>query len=173
MAGRRTEARHYAVLALYQWQVSGLSPDEIARHFFDDPAWMDAVAEGLNEDVGNGGQQPPKPGTAKRSYDAQLFDQLLRGVVERADDIDDALRSLVDRSLTSIDPVERAILRIGAYELLFSPDLPVGVIINEAVDLAKVFGAEQGHRYVNGVLDKLARQVRRAELAARSSADAS
>jgi N utilization substance protein B len=166
MAGRRSEARRYAVLALYQWQMSGQPAAEIARHFFDDPAWIEAVAEGLIEDV------DAKPGQTRRavSYDAQLFDHLLRGVVERADDIDDALRPMVDRALRSIDPVERAILRVGTFELLYSPELPVGVVINEAVNLAKVFGAEQGHRYVNGVLDKLARQVRRDELAARPSA---
>jgi len=164
MAGRRNDARRYAVLALYQWQVSGLSPEEVARHFFDDPAWIEAVAEGLIEDLDTG------VAPAAGRYDAQLFSQLLRGVTDRADDIDDALRPLVDRALRSIDPVERAILRIGAYELLYSPELPIGVVINEAVELAKVFGAEKGHRYVNGVLDKLARQVRRDELAVRPSA---
>ena len=164
MAGRRTEARRYAVLALYQWQVGGLSPDEIARHFFDDPAWIQAVAEGLIEDIEVGANVP------NGKYDAQLFSRLLKGVVECADEIDDALRPLVDRSLQSIDPVERAILRVGAFEMLYSPELPVGVVINEAIELAKVFGAEKGHRYVNGVLDKLARQVRRDELATRSSA---
>jgi len=163
MAGRRSDARRYAVLALYQWQVSGLSPEEVARHFFDDPAWIEAVAEGLIEDLDTG------VAPAAHRYDAQLFTSLLRGVTDRADDIDDALRPLVDRALRSIDPVERAVLRIGAYELLYSPELPVGVVINEAVELAKVFGAEKGHRYVNGVLDKLARQVRRDELAARTS----
>ncbi|MGB5832890.1 MAG: transcription antitermination factor NusB [Thiohalocapsa sp.] len=164
MAGRRTEARRYAVLALYQWQVGGLSPEEIARHFFDDPAWIEAVAEGLIEDL------DAAAALSAGKYDAQLFDQLLKGAAERADEIDDALRPLVDRSLRSIDPVERAILRVGAYELLYSPELPVGVVINEAVELAKVFGAEKGHRYVNGVLDKLARTVRRDELAVRSPA---
>jgi N utilization substance protein B len=164
MAGRRTEARRYAVLALYQWQVGGLSPDEIARHFFDDPAWIQAVAEGLIEDADAGAKLP------NGKYDAQLFSRLLKGVVESADEIDDALRPLVDRSLRSIDPVERAILRVSAFVMLYSPELPVGVVINEAIELAKVFGAEKGHRYVNGVLDKLARQVRRDELSERSSA---
>jgi N utilization substance protein B len=163
MAGRRSDARRYAVLALYQWQVSGLSPEEVARHFLDDPDWIAAVAEGLIEDLDIGAA--PSAGR----YDAQLFSSLLSGVTDRADEIDDALRPLVDRALRSIDPVERAILRVGAYELLYSPELPVGVVINEAVELAKAFGAEKGHRYVNGVLDKLARQVRRDELAARSS----
>ncbi|KAA6187838.1 transcription antitermination factor NusB [Thiohalocapsa marina] len=163
MSGSRSEARRYAVLALYQWQVSGQAPAEIGRQFFDDPAWIEAVAEGLIEDA----TLDARRRKGRAGYDAQLFDRLLCGVSEHADEIDDALRPLLDRALKSIDPVERAILRVGAYELLFSPELPVAVVINEAVNLAKVFGAEQGHRYVNGVLDKLARQVRREELAAR------
>jgi len=159
MAGPRSEARRYAVLALYQWQVSGETPAVIARHFFDDPAWIGAVAEGLIEDL------DLAPGATAKRYDVQLFDRLLRGVPEHVDPIDDALAAVVDRSLRSVDPVELAILRVGAYELLYSPELPVRVVINEAIDLAKTFGAEQGHRYVNGVLDKLARRVRAAELA--------
>ncbi len=152
------------MLALYQWQMSGQSPEEIARHFFDDPAWIEAVAEALLEDADAAELAAP------RAYDAQLFTQLLRGVPDKADAIDDALRPALDRSLKSIDPVERAVLRVGVYELLYSPELPVGVIINEAVDLARAFGAEQGHRYVNGVLDKVARSVRPAEMVGKASA---
>ncbi len=185
MAGRRSEARRYAVLALYQWQVSGQSPTEIAGHFFDDPAWMEALAEGMSEDNAEGassspnsvpglatagagsGQQPSKTARSScaRPYDHQLFSSLLRGVPEKADQIDDALRGNLDRSLQSLDPVERSILRIGTYELLFSLELPVRVVINEAVELAKAFGAEQGHRYVNAVLDRVARSARTDELA--------
>ncbi|MFP4063534.1 MAG: transcription antitermination factor NusB [Halochromatium sp.] len=187
MAGRRSEARRYAVLALYQWQVSGQSPTEIAGHFFDDPAWMEAIAEGMSEDRaedGAKGASPNRsasaptvvpgsaPGSASgsasssaRPYDHQLFNSLLHGVPDKADEIDDALRGNLDRSLQSLDPVERNILRIGTYELLFSPELPVRVVINEAVELAKAFGAEQGHRYVNAVLDRVARAARADELA--------
>jgi N utilization substance protein B len=89
-----------------------------------------------------------------------LFTELVRGAVGEADAIDDALRPLLDRSVTSLDPVERNILRIGAFELMHSPQLPVGVILNEAINLAKDFGATDGHRYVNGVLDRLARDIR-------------
>ncbi|ESQ14413.1 MAG TPA: transcription antitermination factor NusB [Chromatiaceae bacterium] len=163
MTGRRSEARRYAVLALYQWQLGGLSPREIADHFFDDPSWIEAVAEGLIEDLDVAAI------VSDGKYDLRLFNDLLQGVVEHADEINDALRPLVNRPLRGIDPVERAILSVGAFELLYSPQLPVGVIINEAVELAKVFGAEKGHRFVNGVLDKLARQVRRDELAAHQS----
>jgi N utilization substance protein B len=178
MAGRRSEARRYAVLALYQWQVSGQTPTEIAGHFFDDPAWMEALAEGMSEDrssgsgSGSGAEASASDGAsaAARPYDHQLFNALLRGVPEKADEIDDALRGNLDRSLQSLDPVERSILRIGTYELLFSPELPVRVVINEAVELAKAFGAEQGHRYVNAVLDRVARTARADELARKTGA---
>jgi len=160
MAGRRSAARCYAVLALYQWQVSGQSPDEIASHFFDDPAWIDAVAEGLADDV----DQAKTGAGVARAYDMQLFDQLLRGVPDHLEAIDAELAPVLDRSIQRIDPVERAILRVGVYELKFSPELPPRVVINEAVDLAKLLGAEKGHRYINGVLDKVARRVRGQEL---------
>lgn len=180
------------MLALYQWQLGGQSPAEIARHFFDDPAWMEAIAEGMIEgEAEDQGQAASAPSVGERSeveaqgiakprdsasraapkqarrYDAQLFDQLLRGATDHADEIDQALTPVVDRSLRSIDPVERAILGIGAFELMHSRELPIGVILNEAVELAKAFGAEQGHKYINGVLDRLARQVRPEESAAR------
>jgi N utilization substance protein B len=169
MAGRRSEARRYAVLALYQWHVSGQTPAEIAGHFFDDPAWMEAIADAMaegREEPGNGASTPPR---AARAYDHQLFNDLLRGVADKADEIDDALRGNLDRSLQSLDPVERSILRIGAYELLYSLELPARVVINEAVELAKAFGAEQGHRYVNAVLDRVAQHVRPNEMARKAS----
>lgn len=164
MAGSRSAARRYAVLALYQWQLSGQSPSEITRHFFDDPAWMEAVAEGLHEDSGKGAQAALPP-TAQR-YDMQLFQQLLRGVPEQTEQIDAALRPALERALTSVDPVERAILRVGAFELLYCPEVPVRVILNEAVELALRFGGEGGHRFVNSVLDRVARRVRPDELPA-------
>jgi N utilization substance protein B len=78
------------------------------------------------------------------------------------------LHPFLDRPLAQVDPVERAILRIGGYELMQRPDIPYRIIINEAVELAKLFGAEQGHRFINGVLDKLAHVVRKAEFPPRS-----
>jgi N utilization substance protein B len=172
MAGRRSEARRYAVLALYQWQVSGLPPVEIERQFFDDPAWIGAVADALAEDSEDAARASQRTAAAtpdRREFDLALFAQLLRGVPEQADAIDEALTPVLDRSLQSLDPVERAILRVGTYELLFSPELPVRVVINEAIELAKTFGAEQGHRYVNGVLDKVARRVRASEVGTRGA----
>ena len=80
--------------------------------------------------------------------------------------LDASLSPHLDRSLESVDPVERAILRIGAFELARHPEIPYRVVINEAIELAKVFGGEQGHKYVNGVLDKAAKQLRPVEMAA-------
>lgn len=161
MASRRSQARRYAMLALYQWQVSGQNPAEIGRHFFDDPIWMGEVADSLALAVEDGIPRDP----AERVYDHDLFDQLLKGVPRQVKEIDALLQPLLDRRIDHVDPVERAILRLGVYELLYCPEMPFRVVINEAVDLAKGFGAEQGHRYVNGVLDKIARQVRQAEMA--------
>ncbi|MCG7909456.1 MAG: transcription antitermination factor NusB, partial [Candidatus Thiodiazotropha taylori] len=74
----------------------------------------------------------------------------------------------LDRAIDSVDPVERAILRIGAYELQHKIEVPYRVVINEAVEMAKVFGAEQGHKFVNGVLDQVARKVRAVEMDTKS-----
>ena len=96
-------------------------------------------------------------------FDVGYFRDLLHGVPGQLNRLDQALGPLLDRSIASVDPVERAILRLGAYELLQHPEIPYRVVINEAVELAKIFGATEGHRYVNGVLDRMARQVREVE----------
>jgi N utilization substance protein B len=88
-------------------------------------------------------------------------------VPTRLSELDAALGPNLDRDIARVDPVERAILRLGAYELIAHPETPYRVVINEMVELAKTFGAEQGHRYINGVLDKLARQLRPVEVRAR------
>lgn len=89
--------------------------------------------------------------------DLEYFGELLHQVPARLDELDAELERYLDRALRYLDPVERAILRIGAYELMQRLDVPYRVVINEAVELCKQFGAEQSHRYINGVLDKLAR----------------
>jgi transcription antitermination factor NusB len=130
----RTRARRYALQALYQWQITTQDVREIDRQFVS-------------------GMNPAK-------VDLPYFRELLYQVPERIQALDEALTLCLDRPLENVDPVERAVLRIGAYELKYRLDIPHRVVINEAVELAKVFGAEQGHRYVNGVLDKLARELR-------------
>ena len=136
--GKRSWARRCAAQALYEWQITGQDPGRIAAQFLAD------------EDL--------------RKADPDYFQELVREVPARVTEIDAALEPFLDRPLAQVDPVERAILRIGGYELTQHPDLAYRIVINEAVELAKGFGAEQGHRYVNGVLDKIARQVRRVEM---------
>lgn len=138
MTGKRSKARHYAVQALYQWQLTGHDLSDIDNQF---------LAE---QDV--------------RTFDVPYFKELLHGVPANLHALDEQLSPLLDRALASVDPVERAILRLGAYELMHHPEVPFRVAIDEAVELAKIFGAEQGHRYVNGVLDKMAKKVRRSEI---------
>ena len=155
MSGRRSQARRYAVLALYQWQITGLAPADIVRHFFDDPAWMQVVAEGL------GLHQGEQQSVADALYDMALFQELVRGVPEQVEDLDRQLQTVLDRPLIQVTPVDLAILRLGVYELAHSPGIPFRAILNEAVELAKEFGStDDSHRYVNGILDRLARTLR-------------
>jgi N utilization substance protein B len=88
----------------------------------------------------------------------------MRGVPTHLVELDELLKPSLDRAIESVDPVERAILRLGVYELSHKPEVPYRVVINEAVELAKVFGAEQGHKFVNGVLDQVAKKVRTLEV---------
>ncbi len=136
-AQARTRARRYCMQALYQWDLSGLDMDEIQRQFFE------------AEDFTNA--------------DGGYFIEILNGIKLHIERIDTYISETVDRPFGQVDPVERAILRIACYELLFRHDIPYRVSINEAVLLAKKFGAEQGHAFVNGVLDRLARKIRPAE----------
>lgn len=141
MSKARSRARQCAVQALYQWQLTDQSPSEIEEQF---------VAE---REMGKA--------------DREFFHELLFQVSAQLDELDQALRDYVDRPIEQIDPVERAILRLGVYELKMRLETPYRVVINEAVELAKTFGAEQGHKYINSVLDKVARKVRAAEVKAK------
>lgn len=143
MSKERSQARHHAVQAVYQWQVTGQDIRDIHNQFLSE------------QDTG--------------TFELDYFDTLIRGIPAHLSDLDEKLTPCLDRSIESVDPVERAILRLGAFELIHQLGVPYKVVINEAVELAKVFGAEQGHRYVNGVLDKLAQQVRAVEIKAKRS----
>ncbi len=153
MVSPRSQARRYAALALYQWQLTGEDPAIIRQHLLDDPEWLDALAGSLG---GADDDAPPNP-SLRFKYDLELFDDLMKGVPARSTEIDAALDRVLDRPLTQVDPVELAILRLGAYEILYSASVPARVAINEAIELTKLLGAHEGHRYVNGVLDKVAR----------------
>ncbi len=149
----RSQARRYAALALYQWNLTREDPASIKRHMLDDPEWLDALAASLS---GAEDDAPIDPKLRFR-FNQELFDTLLKGVPARVAEIDAELDQVLDRPVSQVDPVELAILRLGAYEILFTPEIPDRVAINEAVELAKLLGAHEGHRYVNGVLDKIAR----------------
>lgn len=144
LTAQRRAARSFALQALYQWQMAGQPVNEIDAQFRVD-----------NEQE-------------MRQTDKRLFTELLTGVASRKSELDDQFRPFLDRELHDLDPVELAVLRIGAYELIHRLEVPYRVAINESVELAKTFGATESHRYVNGILDKLAQRVRMAEVKAKS-----
>jgi N utilization substance protein B len=126
--------------ALYQWQVTGDDLGGIINNFLTE--------------------------NREREFESGYFRDLVSGVPARLDELDAVLKPFLDRPVEEVDLVERALLRLGAYELVAHPEVPYRVVINEAVELAKTFGADQGHRYINGVLDKVARQLRPVEVKA-------
>ena len=101
MAGRRSQARRYALLGLYQWQMTGQSPAVILRHFFDDPAWMQVIAEGLGLTKGE------RQSVEEAVYDLALFQELMRGVPEQVEDLDRRLQQVLDRPLRQVTPVDQ------------------------------------------------------------------
>ena len=135
----RVKARRSAVQALYQWHMAGKSISDVISEF----------EHGRNE---------------LKHADIDYFRDLLMGITGCCDEVDEKLGSMLDRPLKDLDPVELAVLQIGYYELVYHPELPWRVVINESVELAKMFGAEQSHKYINGVLDKLAHTVRAKEI---------
>ena len=137
----RSSSRRLALQAIYQWQMNQSSINEIETQFT------------LDQNMSN--------------CDATYFRELLQGVTIRAKKLDDLFEKLLDRPLNALDPIELATMRIGAFELSERLDVPYRVAINESVELAKGFGATESHKYVNGILDKLAQRVRREEIAAR------
>ncbi|SJM91936.1 transcription antitermination factor NusB [Crenothrix polyspora] len=144
MSQVRTNARKAAVQALYQWQMTGQTITSIEIQFHEEERLKDC----------------------QKSYFAELF----HGVPEHLDAIDHALNCFTDRPVDSIDPVERAILRLSVYELLHRLDMPYRVVINEGINLAKYFGADGSHKYVNGILDKVAQQSRATEITMKAAA---
>jgi transcription antitermination protein NusB len=140
MKTSRRRAREFALQGLYQWLLSGADPATI------------------------GGQLKEAKGFTK--VDADYFQVLLEGAVEDASRLDAEMAPLLDRAVARLSPVEHAILLLAGYELAHRPEVPYRVIINEAVELAKSYGGTDGHRYVNGVLDKLATRLRQAEVRA-------
>jgi len=140
----RRRSREAALQGLYEWLIGGGEPGVIDAHMREQ--------EGFGE------------------VDAAHFDALLHGCIAEAADIDALLAKHVDRKTTELSPVEHGVLMIGAYELKHCVDVPYKVAINEAVELAKSFGGTDGHKYVNGVLDKAAAELRPVEVQAARAA---
>jgi N utilization substance protein B len=132
--GSRRRSRELALQALYEWLLTGHEADVLCRHAIDS--------------------------SQSQRVDKDHFAALVHGVIEHANDLHAGIQPFLDRPAASLSPVEHALLLIGGYELTQCPDIPYRVIINEAVELAKSYGGTDGHKYVNGVLDKLAAQVR-------------
>jgi len=139
----RTQARRLAMQGIYEWQMSSNNVGEIETRLLVDKK--------------------------SKNIDLKLFRELLHNVPKEIDELDAFISEYIDRPMDEVDPVESAILRLGTYELSKRPDVPYRVVINEAVELAKTYGAEAGHKYVNGIMDKLAAQLRAVEVAARSN----
>ncbi len=136
----RREARTLAMQALYSWHIAGQPLNEIEAPFRVDNDFS--------------------------KVDGAYFHEILHGVPRNKTELDAAFAPLLDRPLEDMDPVELSILRLSTYELMNRVDVPYKVVINEGIELAKVFGATDGHKFVNGVLDKLAPKLRAAEVGA-------
>ena len=135
----RSRSRRRALQAIYAWQMADAPVERVLDQFRHEQDMEVA--------------------------DLEYFEALVRGVVANCADLDGALAKFVDREIAQVDPIERAVLRIAAFELRHRPDVPYRVVINEAIETTKRFGAEHGHTYVNGVLDRAAAEWRAAEIA--------
>lgn len=136
----RKKARKFAMQALYQWHLASANLTQIEAEFRAD--------------------------NDMSKVDLEYFHDILHGVPKEISQLDALIEPLLDRSKDELTPVELSILRLSAYEMLHRIDVPYKVVINEGVELAKTFGATDGHKYVNGIIDKLAQQVRTVEVSA-------
>ena len=137
MKSARRRSREFAVQGLYQWQINAVDPSVIAADLMQAKGFAEA--------------------------DEKHFRAMLHGVIDDAEDLRAQIGQCIDRPIRELSPVEHAILLLGAFELKHHLEIPYRVVINEAVELAKTFGGTDGFKYVNGVLDKLAPQLRSVE----------
>ena len=138
VAKARGKSRRLAMQAVYQWQMTGDSITDIKQQFFDE--------------------------NNVSKFDAEFFSELVSGVASSISALDALLEKYMPRTAESVDPVERSILRIAAYEFINRFDVPYRVVLNEAVNISKEFCAENSHAFINAVLDKVAREVRHLEV---------
>lgn len=131
----RRRARECTVQALYSWLISQNSIEQIELAFISD--------------------------NDMKGVDVPYFRKLLRSVAVNIEAVDNSLRPFLDRQEHEVDPIERSVLRMAAYELIYETDVPFKVVINEAIEVAKEFGSDDSHKFINGILDKLAPALNR------------
>jgi len=136
----RRNARFYALQAMYQWQLNHTPIAELEADFL------------VNH--------------IKKKIDLPYFKELIHFIPQHYDELDTQMSPFLSRPLEELDPVEHAILRLGIYELAHRPDIPYRVSINESLELTKKFGSIEGYKFVNGILDQVARRLRSTEVAA-------
>lgn len=134
-SSNRHNARKAAVQALYQWDITQQDQDQIERNF-----------EQIHD---------------LKNLDRKYLREIMNEVPNVTEELENTISPFLDRSFTSLDPVERAILRLGAYELSYKADVPTKVVINEMIELAKVFGADHSYKFINGVMDKMSGAIRK------------
>jgi N utilization substance protein B len=139
-AALRHKARHYAMQALYQWQISRNALQQIESQFLTEYDFS--------------------------QVDLEFFQELLHNIPAQLGEIDALFSPFLDRPIKDITPIELALLRLGTYELAHRIDVPFKVAINESVSLAKKFGAAESHKYINSILDNVAKKTRAVEVAA-------
>jgi len=137
-SGARTRARELLLQALYQKQIAEHDSGELIKQFHEQKAF--------------------------ERVDQEFFDETLKGICDKQSDLEEKISELIDRPLEQLDPVELGILLIGVFELQHRIDVPYKVVINEGVNLAKRFGATDGHKYINACLDKAAQSLREIEI---------
>ena len=131
---QRHKARHFALQAIYQWQLTGQNASEIETQFLED--------------------QPV------RGADLSYFHDLVAGVIANVTVIDETFSPHLTRPLEDLDQVDKAVLRLGTFELLYRQEVPYKVVINESILLAKEFAEQDSHKFVNGVLDKVVKAIK-------------
>lgn len=140
VAKARGKSRRLAMQAIYQWQMTGDSITGIKQQFFED--------------------------NNVSKIDAEYFSELVSGVAANLSELDSLLEKYMSRTIESVDPIERALLRLSSYEFINRLDVPYRVILNEAVNITKEFCSEKSHGFVNAVLDKVAKEIRHIEVTA-------
>ena len=140
--GARSRAREMIVQSLYQMQITGTGEKELLDQFRERPEYA--------------------------RVDQEYFDEVLSGICRSTEELEKSIGAFADRPISQLDPVERGILLLGVYELKEKPDVPFKVVINESVNIAKRFGAIDGHKYINALLDRAVKELRPAD-ASRSS----